>query len=195
MSTRYNEYLKTDYWKRVAEAVKKRADYKCQLCNSQHDLCAHHRDYSHRGNELNYLNDLVCLCRRCHEIFHGRVKEPEPVTQKQPKRSGDPFAGMSKSERNQKLNDIRKANAKINFEQVEQDMPPGDGAIELTFELIQKCRNENGAFTNASIIPLGVPMPLVSGWAHKLVGRKISRAEYRQALEGRYIWGIKGIQK
>lgn len=192
MSQKYNDYLKTDYWKRVAEAVKKRADYKCQLCNSQHDLCAHHRDYSHRGNELNYLNDLVCLCRRCHEIFHG--KNMPSVPQQQPKKKqkpGDPFAGLTKSERRQKLNAMRMEAAQVNTEEVERDMPPGDGPIELTNDLIQKCRTSRGAFTNASIIPLGVEFPLMSGWATKLIGKRISRAEYRQALEGRYIYGIK----
>lgn len=192
MSQKYNDYLKTDYWKRVAEAVKKRADYKCQLCNSQHDLCAHHRDYSHRGNELNYLNDLVCLCRRCHEIFHGKVKETQAPPQPAKKqKTGDPFAGLSKSERKEKLNAMRMETAQVNAEEVEKDMPPGDGPIELTNELIQRCRTSRGAFTNASIIPLGASFPLVSGWAFRLIGNKISRAEYRQALEGRYIYGIR----
>jgi len=68
----YQDYLKTDYWKAVSDAVKKRTDYRCQLCNSQHDLCAHHRTYEHRGRELDHLSDLTCLCRRCHEIFHGK---------------------------------------------------------------------------------------------------------------------------
>jgi len=182
MSQKYNDYLKTDYWKRVAEAVKKRADYKCQLCNSQHDLCAHHRDYSHRGDELNYLNDLICLCRRCHEIFHGKQKETSPAI-RQPMES--------KAQRRARINEIRRSQAFINLTKVEADMPPGEGPIELTDELIQRCRNENGGFTNAAIFPLGVTVPLVSGWAAKLIGRRISRAEYRQALEGRYIYGIK----
>lgn len=73
---KYEDYLKTDYWKAVSDAVKKRADYRCQVCNSPHDLCAHHRTYEHRGRELDHLSDLICLCRRCHEIFHGKVKKP-----------------------------------------------------------------------------------------------------------------------
>lgn len=193
MSDKYNAYLKTDYWKRVSEAVKKRAEYRCQLCNSQHDLCAHHRTYDHRGNELNYLNDLVCLCRRCHEIFHGR-NQPEPtISPVAPKthKPGDPFAGLSKRERREKINAERMANAQINAAQVEADMPPGDGDIELTDALIQKCRSASGGFTNAAIIPLGVQAPLISGWAQRLIGKRISRAEYRQALEGRYIYGIR----
>jgi hypothetical protein len=69
---RYQEYLQSPYWKQVTDAVKRRADYRCQLCNSQHGLQAHHRSYQHRGRELegNNLNDLVCLCAACHRLFH-----------------------------------------------------------------------------------------------------------------------------
>lgn len=185
MSEKYNDYLKTDYWKIVAEAVKKRADYRCQLCNSQHDLCAHHRTYDHRGNELNYLNDLVCLCRRCHEIFHGKIKIEDKPKKLQ--------KFMSKQERRELRNSERREEAIIDHDKVEMDMPPGDGPIELTNELIQKCRSPNGGFTNAAIIPLGAELPLLSGWTSRLKGRTVSRAEYRQALEGRYIYGIKKL--
>ena len=59
MSAEYNDYLQTDYWKAVAVEVKKRAGYRCQVCNSQLDLCAHHRTYDHRGKELEHLDDLI----------------------------------------------------------------------------------------------------------------------------------------
>lgn len=81
---RYAEYLKTDYWNAVTTAVKAKAQYRCQVCNSPHDLQAHHRSYEHRGKELEHLEDMTCLCRRCHSIFHGAlqtsdIKEKPPV--------------------------------------------------------------------------------------------------------------------
>lgn len=66
----YSEYLQTDYWKAVADAVKKRDGYRCVICNSRDSLVAHHRSYAHRGNELDHLDDLSCMCRPCHENFH-----------------------------------------------------------------------------------------------------------------------------
>lgn len=190
MSEKYDDYLKTDYWKQVSLAVKKRADYRCQVCNSPHDLQAHHRTYDHRGQELNYLNDLVCLCRRCHGIFHGKIEHERA---RPPKLKGVDLSGMTKKERKKAINAMRMENATIDRSKVEHDMPPGDGPIELTDELVERCRTSAGGFTNASMIPLGVPKPLASGWAQKLVGKKISRAEYRQALEGRYILGIRTL--
>jgi len=75
----YNDYLLTDYWKMVSQAVKARAGYRCQICNSELDLQAHHRTYEHRGNEINHLDDLTCLCRRCHAVFHGKQEAPAPT--------------------------------------------------------------------------------------------------------------------
>lgn len=75
---KYHAYLQSDYWQRVSQAVKQKADYRCQLCNSQHGLQAHHRTYENRGRELegNNLNDLTCLCSACHELFHTRNRQP-----------------------------------------------------------------------------------------------------------------------
>lgn len=72
---RYAEFLQSEYWLKVSDAVKTRAGYRCQVCNSPHDLAAHHRSYSHRGNELDHLDDLTCLCRRCH----GTMSLPQPA--------------------------------------------------------------------------------------------------------------------
>lgn len=79
MSEAYDNYLSSDYWKSVSSAVKHRAGYRCQVCNSPHDLQAHHRSYAHRGRELDHLDDLTCLCRRCHGVFHGKLETPKPV--------------------------------------------------------------------------------------------------------------------
>lgn len=72
---RYAEHLASDYWQQVSAAVKDRAGHRCQVCNSPHDLQAHHRTYTNRGREMEHLNDLICLCRRCHGVFHGRLRE------------------------------------------------------------------------------------------------------------------------
>ena len=69
----YKEYLESDYWKGIREEVYKRDGYKCRLCNSEDNLHAHHRTYEFLGNEN--LDDLITLCRKCHNIFHK--KNPE----------------------------------------------------------------------------------------------------------------------
>jgi phage terminase large subunit GpA-like protein len=74
--TSYQDYLQTPYWKEVSRAVKKRFGWRCGVCNSPQNLEAHHRTYEHKGSEMDHLDDLICLCKICHQIFHdGKERE------------------------------------------------------------------------------------------------------------------------
>lgn len=66
----YSEFLKTPYWKSIAETVKDRDGNKCKRCGSNKRLHVHHLSYQHHGDELNHLEDLVTLCRTCHKEVH-----------------------------------------------------------------------------------------------------------------------------
>lgn len=87
----YQEYLQTEHWLRLAEETKRLAGYRCQVCNSPLDLCAHHRTYEHRGDELQ--SDLICLCRDCHERFHEKGKY-EKVTEYDFSIASSPLAAL-----------------------------------------------------------------------------------------------------
>ena len=67
----YAQYLQTAHWKLLSEKVKRRAKYRCQLCNVQSIMNVHHRTYERRGHE--YLKDLICLCAGCHAKFHDKL--------------------------------------------------------------------------------------------------------------------------
>lgn len=71
----HREYLKSATWKDIREEILKRDDYKCQKCgNTGYDV--HHKTYKNWGNEK--LEDLITLCRTCHEQWH----ETEKTTRK-----------------------------------------------------------------------------------------------------------------
>lgn len=71
----YSAFLNTIYWKTVAKGAKRRAGYRCQLCNSKDELNVHHRCYEHKGTEILHMDDLICLCHKCHEHHHrGRER-------------------------------------------------------------------------------------------------------------------------
>lgn len=63
----YQAYLHSRTWQRKAHACKRRAGFRCQVCNSPHRLQAHHRTYARLGAEL--PGDLTCLCDACHGLF------------------------------------------------------------------------------------------------------------------------------
>lgn len=195
---RYADYLQTDYWKAVEREVKRRADYRCQICNSQHDLQAHHRTYEHRGKELDHLGDLTCLCRRCHAIFHGQlVAVPEKPNRKV---SFEEIAAqpgyLSKRARRElrRQSQASRTNIKPHTDaEIDAVMPAGEGDVTLTHELILKCRTTTGGFTSATLETLNPP-DLLKGWPFRLVGKVLSRETFRNAVAGKYIYSSKRFQ-
>lgn len=74
MARDYHEYIASPEWKAIADEVKARAKHRCSVCNSKDRLEAHHRSYLHLFNEAEHMEDLVCLCRVCHGLFHEEKK-------------------------------------------------------------------------------------------------------------------------
>jgi len=71
----YYAYINSQDWKDKSERAKKRAGYRCQLCNSPQGevkLNTHHRTYERLGNEQ--YSDLIVLCQDCHNKFHNQLK-------------------------------------------------------------------------------------------------------------------------
>jgi 5-methylcytosine-specific restriction endonuclease McrA len=66
----YADYLKQPEWQVRRVQALTRARHKCQI-SSNHDatLDVHHRSYENYGDER--PEDLVVLCRACHELYHG----------------------------------------------------------------------------------------------------------------------------
>jgi hypothetical protein len=69
----YQDFLKTPYWKAISEKVRYKSGFKCNLCGSNKKLNIHHRDYTHHGDELHHMGDLICLCEECHSKFHDKI--------------------------------------------------------------------------------------------------------------------------
>jgi hypothetical protein len=65
----YAEYLRTPEWKARRSRVLIRAGHKCEVCNANGRLEVHHRTYDRYTQEL--LNDLIALCRSCHQRHHS----------------------------------------------------------------------------------------------------------------------------
>lgn len=74
----YDEYLKSERWKVLSEETKRIAGYRCQVCDSDGELHAHHRTYKRLGHELQ--SDLIALCSSCHALFHGKRDQSQGST-------------------------------------------------------------------------------------------------------------------
>lgn len=74
-SLKYDEFLKTIYWKNIKEDKTYFSD-KCELCGSKEKLHVHHRNYDNHGLEHKREvqdNDLMVVCETCHKKIHGFI--------------------------------------------------------------------------------------------------------------------------
>lgn len=67
----YTAYLVSDTWYRKRKEAMQRDGWKCQICESKKDLQVHHMSYEHLGEDEE-INDLITLCRSCHEEVHAK---------------------------------------------------------------------------------------------------------------------------
>lgn len=74
----YDQYLKTDWWKRRSEQYKRKVGYICEDCGYKPvgELHVHHKTYKRMFREKD--KDLEALCRYHHlEVRHGKKKTKE----------------------------------------------------------------------------------------------------------------------
>jgi 5-methylcytosine-specific restriction endonuclease McrA len=65
----YAERRMTQEWAILKKQVHRRDEYRCRLCGRDDvELHVHHRTYKTYAEER--LEDLITLCRSCHEHFH-----------------------------------------------------------------------------------------------------------------------------
>jgi hypothetical protein len=163
----YSDFLATAYWFSVSSVAKSKSGMRCQVCNSSLDISVHHRTYDTHGMEHAHMVDLVVLCDNCHGLFHGhRTLAFVPDTRK----------GAHGNHKEQQPHP-----------DVESDMPDCDPVI-LDRSLIDRCR-ANGSFTNATLNAFGLIKSEVGhGWVQRIVGKAITREQYRLALLGKFVY-------
>lgn len=64
----YSEYLHSDHWATLRAQKLCLTSGKCESCGSNQNIQVHHLKYREWYNCT--VDDLIVLCRRCHDIFH-----------------------------------------------------------------------------------------------------------------------------
>ncbi len=67
----YSSFLLTPYWKTIKDIVKQKYN-NYQICGSKSNLHIHHLTYEHHFYEHLYIDDLVALCKKCHQKVHKK---------------------------------------------------------------------------------------------------------------------------
>ena len=66
----YQQYLKSDHWRKTRMKALRAADYRCFGCGTCGTILQiHHRNYNNLGNEG--LSDLTVYCSGCHTLEHS----------------------------------------------------------------------------------------------------------------------------
>lgn len=162
----YYEYLESPAWRDRANAAIARSGGKCQLCGGRRGLAAHHNSYKNLGNEP--PEDLVALCRRCHEAFHairdGRTKKKVREKAK--------LEGRKFGKRMELLPPIPKPPSET---PVDNDLV----RITVTEEYLKSiCINE-ASISAVGMYLIGAQYPPKSGWRRAALGTVV---EVRESL-------------
>ena len=68
---KYWQYLESEHWLKRRKLALLYAGCRCQVCNKTRKLNVHHNTYENLWAEKD--RDLVVLCGKCHELFHGKL--------------------------------------------------------------------------------------------------------------------------
>lgn len=69
---KYSNQLKDKRWKKLANKIRKRDNYTCQLCGSHEHLQVHHKKYIKDRLAWEYdESNLITLCSECHKKVHN----------------------------------------------------------------------------------------------------------------------------
>lgn len=63
--------LVEDVYRHHCAIVRERQEYKCFLCGDLKPLDCHHKDGRGRGERSDRIDDIVGLCRHCHDEAHA----------------------------------------------------------------------------------------------------------------------------
>jgi hypothetical protein len=74
----YGEYLKSEQWQKLRSKRLNIDNYQCQICGRGDDLQVHHITYANIEHEDIY-NDLITLCRRCHEDIEAEKTQKKQL--------------------------------------------------------------------------------------------------------------------
>jgi len=71
----YRSYMASPDWKERSLKCFADASHQCEVCGNSDDLNAHHYNYHNLAKEGE--NDLFCLCKRCHGLYHRKYPASE----------------------------------------------------------------------------------------------------------------------
>ena len=98
----YPTWINSEAWKRIRKKKLMDENLQCEMCGTAKNLQVHHITYEHLLVEDMFPDDLVVLCKNCHENVHAFdivQKKREEEKRKEERRKNDISASMTEEER------------------------------------------------------------------------------------------------
>lgn len=74
---KYQRYIRSKEFKEIKQLVEERDEHKCRVCGRTKEdgipLSCHHTTYNNLYNEREHLDDLITLCKICHNAIHNAL--------------------------------------------------------------------------------------------------------------------------
>jgi len=182
MNKKYADYLQSDEWRKIAQAVKDRDNNACVLCGSTTNIQAHHKTYEHIFKEDEHLEDLITLCNDHHEMIHLWEKHSNEI------RAMLPNLGGTKKKAAKKKTAKKKRRKKGTCVRISRPpsvigtiiVPKADSFV-LTGKLIDQLKTPRGGFSQATVHCLGSKG--MKNWKRRVIGTTVTKDQYRMAAE------------
>jgi len=75
-----DDYLQTDVWREIRDKRLLKDSFRCRMCGSAINVVVHHIRYPLIWGTEDIDNDLITLCRICHNKIHA----PKTSTEEMP---------------------------------------------------------------------------------------------------------------
>ena len=79
----WKPYFSSNHWKNIVSRRREIDSNRCRICGTagsyNNPMNVHHLTYARFGCED--INDLICLCKECHQKLHNKRKEEKTVTE------------------------------------------------------------------------------------------------------------------
>lgn len=101
MGAKYNNFLKSEWWKDIRQKTVKRGRGRCKACGSDQIVHVHHYNYRYKyaGKASKAVKDTILLCPSCHKAFHDQFGSKADMTEETEKFLKQVHRGMKKAKK------------------------------------------------------------------------------------------------
>jgi hypothetical protein len=182
----YTEHIKSKHWQNLSKLCRDVAGNHCQMCGGKHAVMhSHHMSYRYM-QKPNEGADICVLCEDCHVVYHRENKLLKLHDATRPMLLDDLSTCLAAQgvdvtyfhANRSKVDELWQGSIGLQDSAKSIDSSPRkeeNPFVEITWEILEMARRENGAFDNHVLMLMGSDLPRKDDWKSKLLGKFIKK--------------------